>query len=70
MSTITEYAITGMTCAHCEGAVAGELRRLEGVEHVDVSAGRGSAIVTSAAVLDFEGVRAAVDDAGYELATA
>lgn len=70
MSTTTEYAITGMTCAHCEGAVKQELRKLAGVESVDVSAADGVARVTSSGPLDIETVRGAVDEAGYELADA
>lgn len=69
MSTTTEYPITGMTCAHCEGAVKSELKQLAGVESVDVSASRGSALVTSANELDVDAVRSAVDNAGYELAS-
>ncbi|KAB1650456.1 heavy-metal-associated domain-containing protein [Pseudoclavibacter endophyticus] len=64
----TEYVIAGMSCAHCERAVAGELQGIDGVEHVDVSAERGTATVTSERALDPETVRAAVDEAGYELA--
>lgn len=70
MSTTTEYAITGMTCAHCERAVGDEIGTISGVETVEVSADRGVAVVTSAAPLEREAVRAAVDEAGYELADA
>lgn len=70
MSTTTEYTITGMTCGHCERAVKGELRALAGVESVDVSAERGTALVTSLEPLGLDAVRAAIDEAGYALAEA
>lgn len=62
---ITTYAIEGMTCGHCEGAVSAELGRLEGVARVDVSAADGTARVEHASALPIEAVRAAVDEAGY-----
>lgn len=65
----TTYAVTGMTCAHCVHAVSTELAKLEGVTDVDVDLGAGTARVTSEAPLDTEVVRAAVDEAGYELAS-
>lgn len=69
MSTAT-YTVTGMTCAHCVGAVTQELSRLEGVSAVDVDLAAGAAsrvTVTSAAPLAEDAVREAVDEAGYEL---
>ncbi|MDZ5444692.1 heavy metal-associated domain-containing protein [Micromonospora sp. 4G57] len=62
------YAITGMTCEHCVRAVTGELSALPGVEEVQVDLTTGTATVASAAPLPVESVRAAVDEAGYELA--
>ncbi|MFC4493418.1 heavy-metal-associated domain-containing protein [Streptomyces ovatisporus] len=67
MSTVTTYKVTGMTCGHCEGAVTGEISEIEGVTSVKAVASSGEVTVTSAAELDDEAVRAAVDEAGYEL---
>lgn len=61
------YRVAGMTCGHCEGAVREELAAVEGVSAVDAAASTGLVTVTSAAPLDDETVRAAVDEAGYEL---
>lgn len=36
MSTTAGYAVTGMTCGHCDGAVTGELQNLESVSEVAV----------------------------------
>ncbi|WP_369215412.1 heavy-metal-associated domain-containing protein [Streptomyces flavofungini] len=63
----TVYEVTGMTCGHCEGAVRSELSELAGVGSVEAVAATGLVTVVSAAPLDEEAVRAAVDEAGYEL---
>ncbi|MFG2207676.1 heavy-metal-associated domain-containing protein [Streptomyces sp. NPDC048638] len=63
----TTYKVTGMTCGHCEGAVSSEIDELEGVTSVQAVAATGLVTVTSAAPLDDEAVRAAVDEAGYDL---
>ncbi|KNB52451.1 heavy-metal-associated domain-containing protein [Streptomyces caatingaensis] len=66
-STTTVYKVTGMTCGHCEGAVTEEVSALAGVTSVKAVAADGLVTVVSAAPLDDEAVRAAVDEAGYEL---
>lgn len=66
-SVTTTYKVTGMTCGHCEGAVVSEVSEIAGVSSVAASAATGLVTVTSAAPLDEEAVRAAVDEAGYEL---
>ena len=65
--TETTYQVQGMTCDHCVRAVTGELTGLEGVTGVDVDLAAGAVRVTSDAPLDEAAVRAAVDEAGYEL---
>jgi copper chaperone len=69
--TTTTLHVTGMTCGHCVKAVAEELSAVEGVEGVDVDlvAGGTSAVtVRSAGPVSVGALRAAVDEAGYELA--
>ncbi|MFI5659309.1 heavy-metal-associated domain-containing protein [Streptomyces sp. NPDC051684] len=63
----TVYEIKGMTCGHCEGAVSGEISELADVTSVQASAATGQVTVVSTAPLDEESIRAAVDEAGYEL---
>ncbi len=70
MSVTSTYTVTGMTCEHCVKAVTGELSELDGVRDVRVDLGSGAVTVTSDAPLDGQAVRAAVDEAGYELADA
>jgi copper chaperone CopZ len=59
-----------MTCGHCVSAVTEEVQSISGVSEVTidlVEGGDSSVIVTSEASLDVKAVRAAVDEAGYEL---
>jgi len=67
MSTTT-VLVSGMTCGHCVKSVTEELSALEGVQDVAVelvAGGTSTVTVTSAAPLDAEAVRGAVDEAGY-----
>jgi copper chaperone CopZ len=61
------FDVTGMTCSHCERAVAGEISAIAGVTRVVAHAASGTVIVESTTELDVAAVAAAVDDAGYEL---
>jgi copper chaperone CopZ len=61
------YTVSGMSCGHCEKAVAEELSALPGVTAVKAEAEAGRVSVTAATALSDEAVRAAVDEAGYEL---
>ena len=71
-TTTQSFAVTGMTCGHCAGAVTSELQTLDGVTdvRVDLVAGGTSTVtVTSGAPLDQAHVAAALDEAGdYQLA--
>ncbi|NJP64835.1 heavy-metal-associated domain-containing protein [Streptomyces spiramenti] len=66
MSTVT-YQVTGMSCGHCENAISEELSALPGVSAVTAKADTGTVTVESAEPLTDEAVRAAVDEAGYEV---
>ncbi|MFD7130494.1 heavy-metal-associated domain-containing protein [Streptomyces sp. NPDC059894] len=66
-SVTTAYKVSGMSCGHCEGAVSGELTELPGVTSVKAVAATGEVTVVSTTALDDEAVRAAVDEAGFEL---
>ncbi len=67
-SVTTVYKVSGMSCGHCEGSVTGEISGIAGVSSVKAVASTGEVTVVSAAPLDDEAVRAAVDEAGFELA--
>ncbi|WP_326705796.1 MULTISPECIES: heavy-metal-associated domain-containing protein [Streptomyces] len=66
-SVTTVYEVKGMTCGHCEGAVSEEISALGGVTSVEAVATTGRVTVSSKAPLAEDAVRAAVDEAGYEL---
>lgn len=61
---ITNYKITGMTCGHCVNAVTEEVSEIDGVTSVDVQLEGGKMAVTSETEIDFEAIKAAVDEAG------
>ncbi|KKD03814.1 heavy-metal-associated domain-containing protein [Streptomyces sp. WM6386] len=66
-SVTTVYKVSGMSCGHCEGSVSGEISEIAGVTSVKAVASTGEVTVVSEASLDEEVVRAAVDEAGFEL---
>jgi copper chaperone CopZ len=63
------YTVAGMTCEHCVSAISSEVSGVAGVEAVDVDLARGQVTVTGDGYTDDE-IRAAVDEAGYELVEA
>ena len=68
MSTTT-YSVTGMTCSHCVNSVSAEIRQIPGVTEVKVDLATGAVTVTGEQPADDEAVAAAVDEAGYTLAS-
>jgi copper ion binding protein len=66
MATST-YTVKGMTCGHCVNSVQTEVGALAGVNQVDVDLATGAVTVTSEQPLEVDAVRAAVEEAGYEL---
>lgn len=63
--TTTTYAVTGMSCGHCEASVRAEVAKIDGVEGIEVNAKDGSLVINSTAELSDAAVFAAVDEAGY-----
>ena len=68
MSQTTTYTVTGMTCGHCVSSVTEEVQEISGVESVDVTLETGAVTITSAEPIDTAAVKAAVEEAGYQLA--
>ncbi|MEC3974387.1 heavy-metal-associated domain-containing protein [Amycolatopsis sp. H20-H5] len=62
------YTVTGMTCDHCVRAVTDEVGKIDGVQKVAVDLPNGKVTVSSTTELGDADVRAAVEEAGYELA--
>lgn len=67
MSPTWTYSVTGMTCAHCIRSVTAEVGGVPGVQGVVVHLKRGEVDVIAEQQPSLESVRAAVDEAGYEL---
>ncbi|HYH25287.1 MAG TPA: heavy-metal-associated domain-containing protein [Blastococcus sp.] len=67
MTTTASYTVTGMTCGHCVTAVTEEVTQLPGVTGVEVDLSTGGLTVTSEQPVDETAVRAAVEEAGYEV---
>jgi copper chaperone CopZ len=63
----TTFTVTGMTCAHCQRAVSGEIGAVDGVESVSVDLATGTVTVTASRPVDRADITAAVDEAGYAL---
>ncbi len=66
MSEIVTYHVPGMTCEHCRTAVSNELSAVAGVASVTVDLDTKLVRVSGSALDDAE-LRAAIDEAGYEV---
>ena len=59
--------VNGMTCSHCERAIAAELGTVPGVDTVEVDATTGTVVLRCSFEPDPDAIRIAVHDAGYDL---
>lgn len=69
MSTST-YTVVGMTCGHCVSSVTEEVGQVPGVTAVNVDLASGGLTVTGDNDVDDAAVRAAVEEAGYQVVDA
>ena len=67
MSSTATYTVSGMTCSHCVNAVTEEVTKIPGVTDVQVDLASGAVTIASESGVDDNAVKAAVDEAGYEL---
>lgn len=67
MSTIT-YSVPDISCGHCRAAITREVATISGVESVDVDLDAKTVVVTGEP-LDPAAIVAAIDEAGYEVAS-
>ncbi|MFH8492944.1 heavy-metal-associated domain-containing protein [Streptomyces coeruleorubidus] len=63
----TTYAVSGMSCGHCEATLTKVIGELDGVSGVEVHLDAGQVTVTSAGEPDDALIAETVDEAGYEL---
>jgi copper chaperone len=70
MSTYQQtFHVVGMTCGHCVTAVTEEVGAIAGVTDVAVDLASGRVTVDGAREVTTAELAAAVDEAGYELAS-
>jgi len=62
------WTVTGMTCGHCVASVTEEVSAVPGASDVTVDLASGRLEVLSDEPLDDAAVRAAVEEAGYQVA--
>lgn len=67
MST-SVYTVKGMTCSGCMNKVTAAVTGVDGVADVDVDISNGELTIISDSPVDSDLVRAAVTEAGYEIA--
>ncbi len=67
MPEIVTYVVPGMSCEHCRTAVTEELIGVSGVDSVEVDLD-SKVVRVHGESLDDGRLRAAIDDAGYEVA--
>ena len=65
--TTRTYSVPAISCGHCKSAIEGEVTPLDGVESAIVDIDARTLTVTGDVSED--AVRAAVDEAGYEVAS-
>ena len=61
------YSVPGVTCGHCASAISGEVTRVAGVEDVEVDV-EAKVVTVYGDGLNDAALRAAIDEAGYEIA--
>jgi copper chaperone CopZ len=67
MSETIAYSVPGVSCEHCRAAITEEVRATAGVDSVDVDLEAKMVTIRGNGLDDAE-LRAAIDEAGYEVA--
>jgi copper chaperone len=60
------YVVDGMSCQHCSATISDAVQRVPGVSRAQVDLDRGTVTVRGAGA-DDAAVRAAIDQAGYQV---
>ncbi len=68
-TTTTIFTVTGMTCGHCVAAVTEEVAKLDNVTNVEIDLASGAVTLQSDGPVDSVSFAAAVDEAGYAVAS-
>ena len=64
--TTKTFLVPGMTCGHCTGAVTDELSKINGVTNIDVDLDSKKVTIESEAVVEWQVIVDAIDEAGFE----
>ncbi|MEZ5377612.1 MAG: cation transporter [Acidimicrobiales bacterium] len=62
---MTTYTVPGISCDHCKNAIEGEVATVAGVDSVVVDVASKTVTVVGG---DDAAIRAAIDEAGYDVA--
>lgn len=65
MSDQLLYSVPDVSCDHCKSAIESEVAKVDGVDTVEVDIAAKSVRVVGG---DDAAIRAAIDDAGYDIA--
>ena len=60
------YAVPGISCGHCRTAITAEVSKVAGVESVEVDLDE-KRVAVAGADIDDAAIRAAIDEAGYDV---
>ena len=63
----TEFDVQGMTCNHCVMSVKGALKKIDGLEDVNVDLQTGHVVVTHQNEIQFDLFKETVEDQGYDV---
>ena len=66
--SLSVITVTGMSCEHCEKAVRAEISAIPGVSQVYVDLASGEVKILAESPPEMAALRAAVEEAGYQLA--
>jgi copper ion binding protein len=66
--TTATFTVNGMTCGHCVASVTEEVQEIAGVRDVQVDLATGALSIASDEPVSEAEVKAAVEEAGYQLA--
>lgn len=68
MNQTSTYTVSGLHCSGCVASVSEEVQEIPGVREVELVLETGALTITSDASVDDAAVKAAVAEAGYQLA--
>ena len=62
-----KYQVPAMSCGHCVNAITEEVMKVQGVRELEIDLETKMVLVRGSGI-DDDAVRAAIDEAGYEVA--